>query len=58
MSNLPPIPDPHFGSDEEMLAWCERENLTPVKNERDEWDWIAVWEIYMTRPVDDDDERA
>lgn len=47
--NNMPLPDPHFGSEEVMLAWCEAEGLTPVKDEDGEWDWHAVWEIYEAR---------
>jgi hypothetical protein len=44
------LPDPHFGSDEEMLAWCRSEGITPVKDEDGEWDWFAAWDEYMSRP--------
>ena len=44
-----PLPDPHFGTDEEMLAWCWRENLTPVKDPRGDWDWQRVWDYYQWR---------
>lgn len=51
------FPDPHFGTEEQMLAWCEREGLTPVKGKRGEWDWPAVWDEYCKRldadPTDD-----
>ncbi len=40
-------PDPHFGTDEEMLAWCEREGLTPIKDQHGRYDWQAVWDDYV-----------
>jgi hypothetical protein len=43
------FPDPHFGTDKEMLEWCVREGLTPVKDEDGDWDWHAVWEVYQAR---------
>ena len=46
------FPDPHFGTDEVMLSWCERESLTPVKDADGNWDWIAVWVAYMKRNAD------
>ena len=45
----PREPDPHFGTDEEMLAWCERENITPVKDADGDWDWHAAWNEYSIR---------
>jgi len=45
----PGTPDPHFGSDEQMLAWCQSEGLTPVKDEAGHWDWHAVYAVYMER---------
>lgn len=59
MSSRAPLPgeaDPHFGTDEQMLAWCERENLTPVKDSRGDWDWQSVWESYLARPTAEDSE--
>lgn len=47
-------PDPHFGTDEQMLAWCERENINPVKDEDGQWDWHAAWEEYLNRPDPED----
>jgi hypothetical protein len=32
------FPDPHFGTDEEMLACCERGGITPMKDEDGAWD--------------------
>ena len=58
-TNNLPMPDPHFGTDEEMLDWCKDENLIPIKDEEGEWDWNSVWEEYMNRPEnkeEDDDE--
>ncbi|MEO5915591.1 MAG: hypothetical protein ABIS50_15260 [Luteolibacter sp.] len=51
--NEPPpveIADPHFGTDEQMLAWCEKEGITPTKDSRGAWDWQAAWDGYMSRP--------
>jgi len=42
-------PDPHFGTDEEMLAWCEDEGLQPIRDADGRWDWHAVWEVYANR---------
>ena len=42
-----------------MLDWCKDENLIPIKDEEGEWDWNSVWEEYMNRPEnkeEDDDE--
>lgn len=41
-SHEPPRPDPHFGTDGEMLAWCRREGLEPVRDEDGHWDWPAA----------------
>jgi hypothetical protein len=43
------MPNPHFGSNEEMLVWCEREGLTVVKDSRGDYDWQAVWDAYLAR---------
>jgi hypothetical protein len=48
------MPDPHFGTDEQMLAWCEDEKLEPVKDEDGQWDWHAVWEIYLIKLEEED----
>ena len=42
-------PDPHFGTDEQMLAWCQSVGITPVKDEDGVWDWLAAWSEYMAR---------
>ncbi len=42
-------PDPHFGTDEEMLAWCEREMITPVKDSEGNWDWMQAWADHEAR---------
>ena len=52
-ASRPPAPgeaDPHFGSDEQMLAWATREGITPRKDSRGNWDWPTAWEEYLTRP--------
>ena len=41
---LPPEPDPHFGTDEQMLAWAKKENLDIVRTEDGHYDWAAVYE--------------
>ena len=46
--------DPHFGTDEQMLAWCDREKIQPVKDEDGHWDWHAAWEEYLNRPEQED----
>ena len=43
------VTDPYFGSDEQMLVWCERERLTVVKDSRGDYDWQAVWDAYVAR---------
>ena len=43
------VADSHFGTDEEMLAWCEKEGLTPVKDKRGRWDWLTVWDKHSKR---------
>ena len=43
------LPDPHFGSDEEMTAWAEREGLEIVIDEEGNPDWHAVWKAYLER---------
>lgn len=50
----PPEPDPHFGTDEQMLAWCKAENITPQKTESGNWDWQAAWDEWNSRTDDDD----
>jgi hypothetical protein len=47
-SNLP-LPDLHFGTDEQMLAWCEEEGLEPIKDKDGFWDWHTVYEQYLAR---------
>lgn len=44
-----PLEDVHYGTDEEMLAWCERENLTPVKDADGNWDWDKPWAEFLAR---------
>ena len=41
--------DPHFGTDEQMLAWCAREKITPVKDQQGNWDWREAWAVYEAR---------
>lgn len=48
---LPGEADPHFGNDEEMLAWCAREGVTPLRDKRGEWDWQAAWDAYKAEPL-------
>ncbi len=43
------VPDPHFGTDEQMLAWCKEEGLTPVKDEQGQWDWHTVYAEWLER---------
>lgn len=47
--NTHPDPDPHFGTDEQMLAWCEQEGITPRKDASGAWDWFAAWEEWQDR---------
>lgn len=44
-----PLEDVHYGTDEEMLAWCERENLTPVKDADGNWDLDQPWAEFLAR---------
>lgn len=44
-----PSADPHFGSDEAMLAWCAEVGITPVKDAEGEWDWHAAWAEFRAR---------
>lgn len=53
MSDLPPVPDPHFGSDEDMLEWCKTEGLIPRKDSHGNWDWMTVWQEYTARFEED-----
>ena len=46
---LEPSADPHFGSDEDMLAWCKAEGITPVKDAEGAWDWQAAWAESLKR---------
>jgi hypothetical protein len=48
-----PEPDPHFGTDEQMLAWCEREGITPQKDAAGQWDWHATWTEWKSRKSTD-----
>jgi hypothetical protein len=48
-AKLPPMPDPHFGDDETMLAWATRENLPVAKNAEGEYDWQVTWDAWMQR---------
>ena len=43
------VVDVHYGTDEEMLAWCEKEGITPVKDRDGNWDWDAAWGEYLNR---------
>jgi hypothetical protein len=52
-----PIPDVHFGTDEQMLAWCAREGIVPVKDRRGHWDWDRAWEEYEARQEKEADDR-
>ena len=49
MKNTPDH-DMHFGPDEDMLAWCKAENITPTKDADGHWDWHAAWAVYTARP--------
>jgi len=42
-----PLTDLHYGSDEEMLAWCKREGLTPIKDAEGNWDWDKPWGEFL-----------
>lgn len=42
--------DPHFGTTEQMLKWCESFGITPTKDEDGFYDWHAAWEEYLQRP--------
>ena len=44
-----PLPDPHFGTDEEMFAWAQRESIQPVRDADGNWDWHAAWDTYLSR---------
>lgn len=44
-----PLPAPHFGTDEEMLAWCKSEGIVPRKDGDGNWDWHAAWDEFMKR---------
>lgn len=46
-------PDPHFGTDDEMLAWCEREGIVPTKDDNGNWDWDAAWATWLEREGND-----
>lgn len=50
MNDDPPMTDVWFGSDEQMLAWCEREGITPTKDKDGHWDWHSAWAEYLSRP--------
>lgn len=41
-----PLPDPHYGTDEEMTAWAKKEGLEIVKDEEGNPDWAAVYANY------------
>jgi hypothetical protein len=45
----PPLPDPHFGSEEEMLDWAARENLALIYEDEQQTvvDWQAVYERWL-----------
>ncbi len=43
------LPDPHFGTDEEMLAWCERKKIEPIKDAQGNWDWMLTWVNHEAR---------
>jgi hypothetical protein len=49
MKKLTTDTDLAFGSTEEMLAWCEREKITPVKDANGKWDWHRAWDEYSAR---------
>ena len=49
MSTAHSIPDPHFGTDEQMLAWAARAGLTIVKDAEGQHDWEAVYTEWSTR---------
>lgn len=45
----PPMPDIHFGTDDQMLAWCESEGFVPRKENDGSWNWQFAWDQYMRR---------
>lgn len=51
----PSIPDPHFGTDDQMLAWCQEQGLEPIKDTEGNWDWHAVYQRSMALPEKDDE---
>ena len=51
------LPDPHFGTDEQMLAWCKEEGLTPVKDEEGQWDWHTVYAEWLEGEEEGGDEK-
>ena len=50
--------DPHFGSDEVMLAWCKDCCITPQKYKDGTYDWNAAWDEYIQRPENGDEEET
>ena len=45
---LPPT-DMHFGSDADMLEWCQSEGIVPHRDEDGFWDWQRAWDEYCVR---------
>ncbi len=39
----------HFGSDADMLEWCQSEGIVPHRDEDGFWDWQRAWDEYCVR---------
>lgn len=47
-----------YGTEEQMLAWCEREGLTPAKDKDGRWDWDVPWAEYCKRLGEEPEREA
>jgi hypothetical protein len=54
----PFYPDIHYGTEEEMLAWCEKEGITPRRDKNGFWNWDAAYLEYLSRPENEDGDAA
>ena len=44
-----PRPSPHYGKDEQMLAWAKEDNLPILKNSEGNYIWRITYEIWRRR---------
>ena len=53
-----PHPDPHYGDEEQMLAWAKEDNLPILKNPEGNYIWDITYEICCRRLEKEENEDS